>query len=199
MSALNLKSSPDHSRVVVPILGMHRSGTSMLARALHLARTGTRFVAAGGDTADNPNGYWENSFFVQINAELLHTMNCDSDGFGSYDALTRLPGLCRRIIIEDKKLTEIHEFLNSTFSSQTWGWKDPRTVLTFDVWQRVLTDLEFRDIRPVILVRHPAGSVRSLVRRVQRNPANRIPADRLTAMATEIWMAYNQILWNLCG
>ena len=182
---------------VVPILGMHRSGTSMLAGALQQLglELGSPLLAA---TPDNPHGYWENSFFVQINAELLHTMNCDSDGFGSYDALTRLPKLCQRIVVEGHKLAQIGEFVKATFSSPAWGWKDPRTVLTFDVWQRILGELGYRDIRPVILVRHPAGAVRSLVRRVQRNPANQISGDRLTAMATEIWMAYHQILWNRC-
>ena len=48
---------------VVPILGMHRSGTSMLAGALQQLglELGSPLLAA---TPDNPHGYWENSFVV---------------------------------------------------------------------------------------------------------------------------------------
>ena len=187
----------DRTPAVVPILGMHRCGTSMLTGALHQLgqELGTPLLEA---TPDNPNGYWENSFFVQINAQLLRTMGCDEDGFGSYQQLTALPNRCRQITVEDHKLAEIRTFIESTFLSRVWGWKDPRTVLTFEVWQRVLAQLGFRDVRPVILVRHPAGVVRSLVQRVQRNPANQIPVDQLAAMATEIWLAYHRILWQHC-
>jgi protein O-GlcNAc transferase len=186
-----------NSPIVIPVLGMHRSGTSMLTGALRLLGLdlGTPLLEP---TPDNPEGYWENEFFVRINAELLRTMQCDEDGFGPYPMLTKLPKLCERIIVEPYKVTELRTFIEATFSSSVWGWKDPRTVLTFDVWQRVLMELGFRDVRPVVLVRHPAGVVRSLVQRVQRNPANKIPADQLAAMATEIWLAYHQILWQRC-
>lgn len=191
------KGRNPNSPIVIPVLGMHRSGTSMLTGALHQLglELGESLLEA---TPDNPNCYWENSFFVQTNAELLRTMNCDEDGFGAYKQLTALPKLCERIIVENHKLAEIRTFIESTFSRPFWGWKDPRTVLTFDVWQRVLANLGFRDVRPVILVRHPTGVVQSLVRRVQRNPANQIPADQLAAMAMEVWLAYNQILWQRC-
>jgi len=53
----------------------------MLTGALHALglELGSPLLEA---TPDNHNGYWGNSFFVQINAELLHTMQCDDDGLG---------------------------------------------------------------------------------------------------------------------
>ncbi len=197
---------------VVPIFGMHRSGTSMLTRALNLA--GLQLGQPLQEPLpDNPLGYWENSFFVRTNGELLKTLHCDVNGFAAREQLMKLPERCRKVIVDDQKLAEIRDFLAATFSSSSlgamspgapvWGWKDPRTVLTWNVWQRLLERLGYADVRPVIFVRHPATAVRSLVRRVQRMPSadlpqHRLTEHRLTEMATDIWRGYNQILLESC-
>ena len=57
------------SRVIV-VLGMHRSGTSAIARSLELLGVGL------GDNLhpagfDNPKGFWEDRACLEINEELL--------------------------------------------------------------------------------------------------------------------------------
>ncbi|MEZ6061919.1 MAG: hypothetical protein R3C19_16360 [Planctomycetaceae bacterium] len=149
--------------VVIPILGMHRSGTSMVARALNLMglELGQPLLEA---TPDNPHGYWENTFFVQVNAELLQTLRCDPDGFAPPEQLLQLPKLYERVVVENHRREQIRQFIRDGFSSSVWGWKDPRTVLTFGVWQRLLTEFGYSDIRPVVVVRHPETAMRSLIR-----------------------------------
>ncbi|MEZ6063408.1 MAG: tetratricopeptide repeat protein [Planctomycetaceae bacterium] len=190
--------SAECSPAVIPILGMHRSGTSMVARALNLMglELGQPLLEA---TPDNPHGYWENTFFVQVNAELLQTLRCDPDGFAPPEQLLQLPKLCERVVVEDHRREHIRQFIRDGFSSSVWGWKDPRTVLTFGVWQRLLTELGYSDIRPVVVVRHPEPAMRSLIRRAERGTAGvRIQNGELAVMAGNLWQAYNRILWDYC-
>ena len=64
----------------IVILGMHRSGTSMVARAL---ATAGLYVGEQGellsDQEDNPNGFWERKDVVSLNDEMLH--NCGYSWF----------------------------------------------------------------------------------------------------------------------
>lgn len=151
-------------------------------------------------TPDNPRGYWENAFFVQTNMQILDTLKCDHDGLAPADQLLRVRQLCERIVVEDDRRAAITTFIDDSFSSAAaWGWKDPRTVLTWNVWHRLLDDLGFDDVRPVVVVRHPAASIRSLVRRAEAGSDAQVPAEQLIAMASSLWATYNRILWQLCS
>ena len=58
----------------IAITGMHRSGTSMITRALHdsglhlLGTDADEFIDAADD---NPEGFWENKAIVACNEDLL--------------------------------------------------------------------------------------------------------------------------------
>ena len=65
---------------VICIAGAHRSGTSMLTRLLHrcgldLGPESDLMPAA----ADNPDGFWENLRFVQLNDEFLNAVGAAWD------------------------------------------------------------------------------------------------------------------------
>src|SRR5687767_636825 len=54
------------------VLGMHRSGTSLVSRLLHLLGVYLGPQESISNTGeDNPTGYWEHSGFVRLNEELL--------------------------------------------------------------------------------------------------------------------------------
>ena len=58
----------------IAITGMHRSGTSMITRALH--DSGLHLIGTGAEelidpAEDNPEGFWENKAIVACNDELL--------------------------------------------------------------------------------------------------------------------------------
>ena len=63
-------SSPSHSRDCIIVLGMHRSGTSALARVLNLLGVdlGTNLLPAA---EDNETGFWEHRDLVLVNEEVL--------------------------------------------------------------------------------------------------------------------------------
>ena len=70
----------------VAIGGMHRSGTSMTAQLLSIMGM---YLGEESDlvpaTAENPEGYWEHTAFVDVNDEILHELG------GGWDCPVALP------------------------------------------------------------------------------------------------------------
>ena len=183
-----------HEQTVVPILGMHRSGTSMVTRLLNSLglELGEPLLDPG---PDNPSGYWENTALIRINAEMLHSMGRNVHGFGTYQEVVSTPSLSQRITITDEKTEELRTLLADTFRSRNWGWKDPRSVLTWPVWKALLPALGYKDVRPLIIIRRPGDVVRSLANRRDLTPEwENIPNDVLHDAALSVWKAYSAIL-----
>ena len=187
------KRAPRSATIVVPILGMHRSGTSMFTRALQLLglQLGEGLMAA---QPDNPKGFWENEFFWSVHVQILRDLNCHMSGYGKADALLGLPELSGAVERSDDNLTTIECFIDRTFTAPVWGWKDPRTVLLFPFWLGVLVDLGFRQIRPTIIARHPGACVQSLARRGDLHPVAAALGLEVPALALDMWKAYSRIL-----
>jgi hypothetical protein len=134
----------------VAIAGMHRAGTSMVARVLQICGLDLGGEAHFAPPApDNTEGYWEDLRFVSMNDRIL-------DAFGgAWDAPPALPEGWAR----DGRLEVIRreaEALAAT-RSEPWGWKDPRTSLTAAFWREVLPGLRF-----VVCVRNPLEVAASL-------------------------------------
>ncbi|MEX0585828.1 MAG: hypothetical protein WD176_04250, partial [Pirellulales bacterium] len=72
-------------RRIICVLGMHRSGTSLVTRLLNLLGVDLG-VSAALRPADrfNPTGYWEHQAFIDINDELLRRLG------GSWRQIPRL-------------------------------------------------------------------------------------------------------------
>lgn len=187
------KPSPRSATIVVPILGMHRSGTSMFTRALQLLgmELGEGLMPP---QPDNPKGFWENEFFWSANVQILRDLNCQMSGYGKGDSLLRLPELSGAVERSDDNLATIESFIDRTFSAPVWGWKDPRTVLLFPFWLGVLVDLGFRQIRPTIIARHPGACVRSLTRRQDLPQMAAALGLQAPDLALDMWKAYSRIL-----
>jgi hypothetical protein len=133
----------------VVVLGMHRSATSLVAKALSTEISmGTTMLPT---QPDNPNGFYENRYFVEMNDLLL--LNAG----GSWDYPPP-----REDIIEYNKHMEwaIKALIRREQCPPIWGWKDPRTVLTIDLYLPYLTNPHF-----VCVYRDPAEVAGSLARR----------------------------------
>ncbi len=141
----------------VIILGMHRSGTSALARCVNLMGPTVGPVEALFSPApDNPRGFWENVQLTDLNGEILSACGGSStvpphlvENWWKAPHLDELKGRCRAA-------------LSGLFGNSTnWCWKDPRTCLTLPLW------LELIAPRPVIVFihRHPLEVARSLQKR----------------------------------
>lgn len=102
------------------ILGMHRSATSFLAKALY--EQGVDMGKRLGDPDEyNPHGYYENQDIVHLNEKIL------SDAGGSWKDIPSATHLKRSFENNKEKILKVVE----KSSNDLWGFKDPRTVWTF--------------------------------------------------------------------
>ena len=130
---------------VVCIAGMHRSGTSMVARTLNLCGL---YLGPAADTPppvpDNPEGHWENSRFVALNEQVLARLH------SGWDFPPRPP----TDWIAHSDLSPLQdqaiELIQSFVGHPLWGWKDPRNSLTLPFWKHLMPDLKV-----IICLRHP--------------------------------------------
>lgn len=72
-------SGHDTERCAVVVLGMHRSGTSALARILNLCGAYLPERLLPPRQQDNSKGYWEPMSVVQYNQRMLASLGCDWD------------------------------------------------------------------------------------------------------------------------
>jgi O-antigen biosynthesis protein len=143
---------------VVAVLGMHRSGTSLLTRGLKSlgVYVGDDFV----DTQfDNPTGYWEDRSIQSFNERVLNAFGLKWESVVYLeDAQWEEPE------IEAIRLEAI-EYIRANFLAQIlWGFKDPRTLRLFPFWSPVFQRLELEDAY-VVVIRHPLSIAESLVAR----------------------------------
>ncbi|OGQ81752.1 MAG: hypothetical protein A3F90_13430 [Deltaproteobacteria bacterium RIFCSPLOWO2_12_FULL_60_19] len=139
----------------VCIVGMHRSGTSMVSRLLNLCGLDLgRPYELTEANKNNPVGYFENKAFNKINRALLSHLgkNWDNppaigDGWEADPALVSLAEEGRRVI-------------ESFAGSPHWGWKDPKTTVVLPFWQRLLPVMRY-----VVCLRNPLDVANSLLKR----------------------------------
>jgi hypothetical protein len=145
------------SRAVL-VLGMHRSGTSALARGLQMLGVylGNDFIST---KPDNPTGYWEDRNIYEINERLLAV-------FGLRWEEVALIDDARWDAQEVEGLrTEAVAYLKSEFVTHPlWGFKDPRTIRLLPFWRSVLRSLDVDECY-LLVIRNPRSVADSLIRR----------------------------------
>jgi len=165
-------------RPFVLITGMHRSGTSFLARALNL-----KGVYLGGlqtmithdwlPHKSNPRGHWENQNFLTLADKTLAYNN------GKWHEPPPKIRINKKIGKQIKKCA-IELKNNSILAS---GFKDPRLLLCFYSWLPYLP----KNFIIVGIFRHPLKVVESLKRRSNFNYEKSL----------ELWKIYNLNLLNI--
>ncbi|HEX7317715.1 MAG TPA: sulfotransferase [Pyrinomonadaceae bacterium] len=142
----------DGNAAPVCIVGMHRSGTSLVARLLNACGLFLgREEELIGPATDNPEGFWENLNFVGINEELLSRFG------GSWDEPPALPPRWEFGTEVEPLLGRAAELVARFGNQSHWGWKDPRNSLTIPFWLRVIPSLKI-----VVCVRNPLEVAHSL-------------------------------------
>lgn len=115
------------------VLGMHRSGTSVLARLMNLI--GVYFGPEGiqlnaGD--DNPKGAWERKDVHALNDFALNSSGCAWNCVSTFD----VDDLASDIL--DEFLTRARRIVLEMDAHRPWVIKDPRMCLVLPLWRRVL-------------------------------------------------------------
>ena len=144
----------EKNKSVVCVIGMHRSGTSLISGILNLC--GVNF----GDEKkllfnglDNEKGHWENVDVMSINEKILNIFG------GSWDNPPSFPDNWEN----DKSLFYLYEELDQikeNFSGVVCGFKDPRTSITLPFWKKVFPNMKY-----IISVRDPREVASSLFKR----------------------------------
>jgi hypothetical protein len=145
------------SRAVI-VVGMHRSGTSAVARGLQALSVylGKDFLDA---QPENPTGYWEDKGVVEINERVLKTLGLRWDD-ASPIARARFRAFRIRML-----RAAAARYVRRTFGSQPlWGFKDPRTIRLLPFWQGVFHRCTVADSY-VVVIRNPRSVAASLFRR----------------------------------
>ncbi len=145
------------SRCVL-VIGMHRSGTSALARGLQMLGVylGNNFLSP---RPDNPTGYWEDRYICELNERLLAALGLKWEDVALIDD-ARWSGP------EVEALrAEAVEYLRSEFATHPlWGFKDPRTIRLLPFWHSVLHRLEVDECY-LVVIRNPRSVALSLLQR----------------------------------
>lgn len=134
----------------VIILGMHRSGTSLTAGVVNKlgVNVGERLL---GKCWTNPLGHFEDEDFIQLNARILESAG------GTWDN----PPAPDKIYDQKNRFeNEIKDLLRAKNRNNLWGWKDPRTSLTIELYMPYIR-------KPHIIVCHRdwENIIKSLKRR----------------------------------
>ncbi len=159
------------------ITGMHRSGTSFLARSLNLGG-----VDLGGlesmtsnelfPLMDNKKGHWENKEILKLTEETL------SENNGTWDKIPSKITISKELA---KKIRNIIQKLDNSYLIT--GVKDPRLLICFEAWKKYLPE----NIIFIGIFRHPLSVAESLKQR------NNFPYEK----SIELWKIYNEQLIKL--
>ena len=156
----------------VILLGMHRSGTAMVARLLDQLG-----LFQGNELQEDHESVW----FLEINDVLLERVNAAWDNPAPIRALLANPAafdLTVRCLEADLSSKLSRQFLGMRrgleFGSlpkfnRPWGWKDPRTIFTLPLWLRL-----FPQAKLLYIVRNGVDVAKSLMARETRELTRRI-------------------------
>ncbi len=178
---------------VIPVLGMHRSGTSMVTRLLNLLGVELSWPIQP-PSADNPLGFWEHRFFQTVNIQILEGLGGHQDGWGTAADLAHIGERASQFQLEDGPMEQVGIRLSQFFNNSIWGWKDPRCMLTWGFWQRALQSYGYTDLRPVIVIRNPIACMQSLERRGDVMASARASGQALQPYLEDLWRTYYQVL-----
>lgn len=142
------------------VLGMHRSGTSLIASLIQSLGVpfGDKLMPPG---RDNPKGFFEDMEVVDFNDRVLRYLGLDWKALQtpSVDILAYdLP----KHFYQDG-----HELLQDRIDAfGNFGLKDPRICRLLPFWRRIVTMLNI-PVKGVIVIRHPFAIAASLFKRDQ--------------------------------
>lgn len=146
------------TRKCILVTGMHRSGTSALAGALHLVRVdiGTSIIPPN---YDNERGFFENKTIHTLNEELLEILQITWDA----PVLLTKKWWQQPTIIQFK--SKAKKIIQTEFGGQSvFVIKDPRLCYLFPFWEEVLTTMDI-EIFCAITVRNAKNVAASLEKR----------------------------------
>jgi len=178
----------DENNKILVILGMHRSGTSLVSNwlqecGLHL---GDHLYAA---SKYNSKGYFEDVDFLQTHKKLLKFNGVHPSGHESP----------KEINLNTEQTKILYDLLvNKNKKYRQWGWKEPRTVLFVKTYKKLLNNTYY-----IIIYRDHDEVVNSLIKRekISKLKRNFLFSIKIKLFKrkwfnhySKVWTLYNKIL-----
>lgn len=141
---------------VFVVLGMARTGTSAISRALKVFGVDLGDALTKGQEQWNPTGFWEDSDIVYgINGKIFSRLN-----FAPYGMMTIPPADLSR-----NKLADIYDEAAAVLEKRLqrtdiFGFKDPSTIKVLPFWREVFSKMKINDYY-IIALRNPLAAARS--------------------------------------
>jgi hypothetical protein len=141
----------------VLVLGMHRSGTSVLTRVVSLLgfEVGDDDILMGASEW-NVTGHWEVTDLTLLNDDLLRHLG------GRWSAPPDVADDELARVARGEWGDRARQAVAETFAGNSWVWKDPRLCILLPFWRAVLDDA---DLVTVLVLREPGEVARSLAAR----------------------------------
>ena len=163
--------------MITIVLGMHRSGTSVVAGILHFNKVimGTYETFWPRPLPQNPKGFYENYEFRKINDIILSNVDYDTK---HYKTKIPIPKTSEKIKTKMIKIIQKYEL-----DFDKWGWKDPRTCLTISNWIEILKEIGLiQEVKIIFVSRKSISVARSLKKR------NQLPLSH----GLSLWKTYTE-------
>ena len=184
------------ARTVVLILGMHRSGTSALARVTSLLGAGLPDNMMPPVLDNNETGFWESRDIADFNDELLASAGSRWDDWRPFNPHWRRSALAPVYAERAGALIE------QVFAAQPLiVLKDPRLCRLLPFWLAVFARLG-ATVKPILPVRNPLEVAASLRRRDGFAPPKGhllwlrhvLDAEAATRALPRVFVAYDALL-----
>ena len=147
------------NKKLIVVLGMHRSGTSILTKGLEIvgASLGNDFIKPIKGV--NDKGFFEDEEINKLNIELLKAVNSDwyfieQINDDAFEQLRSQGYIQKAVDLLTKKMASVEIF----------AFKDPRTSKLLPFWRHVFSKLNI-NVLYVLSIRHPKSVVKSLSKR----------------------------------
>jgi glycosyltransferase involved in cell wall biosynthesis len=168
-------------KTAVVVLGMHRSGTSALARVLNLCGAALPAKVKPPKLGVNPKGFWEPEAVLDLNIRMMRQLGGD---WSKVDFALPTEGA----FVEEFK-ADACALLESEYGDQeTILIKDPRICVLAPLWHAALINAGYRPVY-VVPIRNPLEVARSLHAR----------GDMTVSEGLQLWLAYMRRVEEFAG
>jgi hypothetical protein len=177
------------NHVPLIILGMHRSGTSLLANWLYQCgfNLGDEILGSGNG---NSEGHFEDMEILRLHEQILQE--------NSLNYKVTKP---KFLNYSEKSIDQAKNLFDAKKRNDCWGWKDPRTCLMMDIWNQVIptynTIVIYRDFTQVVdsFLRRKHNSILKIKNPIYRG-FQKLKYKWLGSLTTDrllkVWMEYNR-------
>lgn len=173
---------------ILIVAGMHRSGTSLMAQYLDQCGLDVGNNLLNPDThqpSDSCLGHHEDLDFLNFHMGVLKRRRKDPSGYLIRNGRSfRQGSLKLPIQFTNQEITEAKALIATRTGTSQWSWKDPRTTLFLDCWDKIVDNGKY-----LFLLRNPLAVADSLIRKSKNKIVFTNPINSIL-----IWTLYNEAI-----